>query len=98
LTTIGIVIGVASVTAVIAALTGLRSNVLDEFQSLGANKIFINPDIGGSRNMSYARYVFKNEEIEGCSTTARRCRDSPASCPAAWRRSRTGTRPNRTSP
>ena len=34
LTTIGIVIGVASVTAVIAALTGLKANVLTEFESL----------------------------------------------------------------
>ncbi|QOV91019.1 ABC transporter permease [Humisphaera borealis] len=45
LTTIGIVIGVASVTAVIAALTGLKQNVLSEFESFGTNKIFINPQI-----------------------------------------------------
>jgi len=44
LTTIGIVIGVASVTAVIAALTGLRANVLADFESIGANKIFVIPD------------------------------------------------------
>ena len=44
LTTIGIVIGVASVTAVIAALTGLKANVLTEFESFGTNKIFIFPD------------------------------------------------------
>jgi putative ABC transport system permease protein len=43
LTTIGIVIGVASVTAVIAALTGLKQNVLSEFESFGTNKIFILP-------------------------------------------------------
>jgi putative ABC transport system permease protein len=43
LTTIGIVIGVASVTAVIAALTGLKANVLNEFESFGTNKIFILP-------------------------------------------------------
>src|SRR3954447_13868360 len=43
LTTIGIVIGVASVTAVIAALTGLKQNVLAEFESFGTNKIFIMP-------------------------------------------------------
>ena len=43
LTTIGIVIGVASVTAVIAALTGLKENVLNEFESFGTNKIFITP-------------------------------------------------------
>ena len=43
LTTIGIVIGVASVTAVIAALTGLQANVLSEFESIGTNKIFVFP-------------------------------------------------------
>src|SRR5438445_5284491 len=47
LTTIGIVIGVASVTAVIAALTGLKSNVLTEFESLGTNKIFVMPHYTG---------------------------------------------------
>ncbi len=44
LTTIGIVIGVASVTTVVAALTGLRKNVLDQFESYGTNRIFIMPD------------------------------------------------------
>src|ERR1700704_4788401 len=43
LTTIGIIIGVASVTAVIAALTGLKQNVLAQFESFGTNKIFILP-------------------------------------------------------
>ena len=43
LTTIGIVIGVASVTTVIAALTGLESNVLSEFEKFGTNKMFVNP-------------------------------------------------------
>ena len=42
LTTLGIVIGVASVTAVIAAMSGLKANVLAEFASIGANKMFIN--------------------------------------------------------
>jgi putative ABC transport system permease protein len=65
LTTIGIVIGVASVTAVIAALTGLKANVLAEFESLGTNKIFIRPDSGGNRYMSYQRYRFHNEQFEG---------------------------------
>ena len=45
LTTIGIVIGIASVTAVIAALTGLKAKVLGAFESFGTNKIFINPDV-----------------------------------------------------
>lgn len=43
LTTIGIVIGVSSVTCVIAALTGLKDNVLGEFEALGTNKVFVFP-------------------------------------------------------
>ncbi len=43
LTTLGIIIGVASVTAVIAALTGLKTKVLTEFESFGASKMFIFP-------------------------------------------------------
>ncbi len=43
LTTIGIVIGVASVTAVIAALTGLKAKVLTQVETLGTNSIFIQP-------------------------------------------------------
>ncbi|MCH7571529.1 MAG: ABC transporter permease [Planctomycetes bacterium] len=41
LTSLGIIIGVASVCAVIAALTGLKTTVLNEFESFGANKMFI---------------------------------------------------------
>jgi putative ABC transport system permease protein len=41
LTALGIIIGVASVTAVIAALSGLKTKVLSEFESFGASKMFI---------------------------------------------------------
>jgi len=44
LATLGIVIGIASVTAVIAALTGLKAKVLSDFETFGTNKIFIFPD------------------------------------------------------
>ena len=44
LTTLGIIIGVASVTAVIAILTGMKNQILTEFETFGANKIFIFPD------------------------------------------------------
>ena len=44
LTALGIIVGVASVTAVIAALTGLKAKVLTEFESFGANRIFLFPD------------------------------------------------------
>src|SRR3954454_3364316 len=65
LTTIGIVIGVASVTAVIAALTGLESSVLANFESLGTNKIFIFPTSPGRKPISYQRIRFRNEHFEG---------------------------------
>jgi putative ABC transport system permease protein len=64
LTTIGIVIGVASVTAVIAALTGLKTSVLSEFESFGTNKIFIfpsRPDRGPMRNASFQLIRFRPE-------------------------------------
>jgi putative ABC transport system permease protein len=43
LTALGIIIGVGSVTAVIAALTGLKGMVLTEFETIGASKMFIFP-------------------------------------------------------
>jgi putative ABC transport system permease protein len=66
LTTIGIVIGVASVTAVISALSGLKQNVLNEFESFGTNKIFIMPD--WSRARVQRRWVdlsIRPRELEG---------------------------------
>jgi len=68
LTTIGIIIGVASVTAVIAALTGLKANVLSEFTSFGTNKIFIapnRPDEGLLRHISRHKLRFTPELFEG---------------------------------
>jgi putative ABC transport system permease protein len=66
LTTIGIVIGVASVTAVIAALTGLKQNVLSEFESFGTNKIFINPSPpAGRRAVRWADIAFEPELFDG---------------------------------
>jgi putative ABC transport system permease protein len=66
LTTIGIVIGVASVTTVIAALTGLKESVLKEFASIGAANIFVRPD--WSRAQVGRRWVdisIRPREIEG---------------------------------
>jgi len=66
LTTIGIVIGVASVTAVIAALTGLRTYVLNNFEALGTNKIFIFPmSPGNNRNVSWDQIRLRPEHFEG---------------------------------
>jgi putative ABC transport system permease protein len=44
LTTLGIIIGVAAVTSVVAVLTALKTTVLEEFETFGANKMFIFPD------------------------------------------------------
>ena len=68
LTTIGIVIGVAAVTTVIAALTGLRANVLRDFASIGANKMFIfprRPDSGPLRRAHWRIIRLRPEQVEG---------------------------------
>jgi putative ABC transport system permease protein len=67
LTTIGIVIGIASVTAVVAVLTGLKTQVLSEVESFGANKIFIYPDWRGARraNIPWQRIMFRPEHFDG---------------------------------
>ena len=41
LTSLGIIIGVGSVTAVIAGLTGMKGYVLSEFETFGAKKVFL---------------------------------------------------------
>ena len=71
LTTIGIIIGVASVTAVIAALTGLKANVLSEFEAFGTNKIYVEPrrpETGPQRHINWWSLRFKPEQFEGMLT------------------------------
>jgi putative ABC transport system permease protein len=58
LTTIGIVIGVASVSAVIACLTGLKAEVLETFESLGTNKMFVGPRFEGPSKRNPRGYFF----------------------------------------
>jgi len=41
LTTLGVIIGVASICIIVAALTGFRANVLGEFEKLGVNRVYI---------------------------------------------------------
>ena len=67
LTTIGIIIGVASVTTVIAVLTGLKSVVLSEFQSFGTNKIYVipeRPEEGPLRRAPWHKIRFTPELFE----------------------------------
>lgn len=68
LTTIGIVIGVASVTAVIAALTGLKAQVLTQVETFGTNTIFISarqPDRGPLQHASWWTIRFRPEQFDG---------------------------------
>ncbi len=67
LTTIGIVIGIASVTAVIGALTGLKAKVVNAFETLGTNKMFINaepPRTGRTKHYNWRMFSFHPEELE----------------------------------
>ena len=68
LTTLGIIIGVASVTAVIAAVTGMKTFVLDEFASFGTNKIFMMPDWPDTGRFAHASFRvirFRPEHFDG---------------------------------
>jgi putative ABC transport system permease protein len=67
LTTIGIVISVASVTTVVAALSGLKANILTEFESFGTNKIYIIPQWpreGPLRRAPWYQIRFTPEQFE----------------------------------
>src|SRR6185295_9580658 len=66
LTTLGILIGVAAVSAVIALITGMKQRVLNEFEAFGTNKIFIEPHwprTGGSR-YSWRQIMFKLSDFD----------------------------------
>jgi putative ABC transport system permease protein len=68
LTTIGIVIGVASVTAVIAALSGLKAKILTQVETLGSNTIFIQPkrpDRGPLQHAPWWSIRFEAEQFDG---------------------------------
>jgi putative ABC transport system permease protein len=81
LTTIGIVIGVASVTAVIAALSGLKAKILSQVETLGTNTIIIQPhqpDTGSSRHATWWTIRFLPEHFDGlldhCPSVSQLCR------------------------
>jgi putative ABC transport system permease protein len=63
LTTLGILIGVASVSNVIALIDGMRERVIAQFELFGANKLFISPQWRDSdyRNGSWAKMVFSED-------------------------------------
>lgn len=62
LTALGIIVGVASVTAVIAAMVGLKSKVLTEFETFGANRIFIFPNFPD--DLPRNRYSWKDVRLK----------------------------------
>ncbi|MCA9284886.1 MAG: ABC transporter permease [Phycisphaerales bacterium] len=66
LTMLGIIIAVASVTAVIAALVGLKGKVLSEFEAFGANRLFVFPNRpdNAPRNLyPFSKVRLKPEEL-----------------------------------
>src|SRR3569832_2515710 len=77
LTTLGILIGVAAVSAVIALITGMKQRVLNELETFGTNKIFIEPHWPrtGLSNFSWRQIMFKLNDIdkmlEHCPSVAR---------------------------
>jgi putative ABC transport system permease protein len=84
LTTIGIVIGVASITAVIGLLTGLKARTLAEFEKSGARSISIRhtqPRTGPKRNIGWWELRFWPEEFDGimerCASIIRFSRIAP---------------------
>ena len=68
LTTLGIIIGVSSVSAVIAAMHGMNTKIMDNFEMFGTKKIFIWPDrpsTGPNKNADWWQIRFKTEEFQG---------------------------------
>src|SRR3954470_3995961 len=66
LTTLGILIGVAAVSAVIALITGMRQRVLNEFEAFGTNKIFIEPQWPrkSRATVSWRQVMFKLDDFD----------------------------------
>lgn len=60
LTVIGIFIGISAVVALVSLGQGLEASIQDEFQSIGGNKVFINP--GGSLTSSGGQVVEKLDD------------------------------------
>jgi putative ABC transport system permease protein len=77
LTTLGILIGVAAVSAVITLITGMRQRVLSEFEAFGTNKIFIEPHFprSGGQRISWRQIMFRltdfDELLDHCPSVAR---------------------------
>ncbi len=67
LTTLGIIIGVASVSAVIAAMSGMNNKIMENFETFGTKKIFLwpeRPSSGPKKNVDWWQIRFKEEEFD----------------------------------
>src|SRR5262245_49161271 len=68
LTTLGIVIGVTSVSVIIAALRRLQKTVVNRLESFGTNNMFIypdRPDTGTKRRLTNNAIFFRPQDFEG---------------------------------
>jgi len=68
LTTLGIIIGVASVSAVIAVLHGMNTRLIADFETFGTNRIYMwpeRPHSGPMKNVDRWQLRFKTEEFDG---------------------------------
>ena len=68
LTTLGIIIGIASVTGVIGALTGLKHKVSGELEGFGLKSIYVKvlrPDSGPQKHASEEQIKFTPSQFEG---------------------------------
>jgi putative ABC transport system permease protein len=68
LTTLGIIIGVSSVSAVIAAMSNMNDLIKENFETFGTKKIFLFPDrptSGAKKNADWWQIRFKQEEFDG---------------------------------
>src|SRR3954464_14895029 len=81
LTTLGILIGVAAISAVIALIAGMRDRVLAEFEEFGTNKLIIYPTWRHGKYSFEGRWkvVFKTTDfdqlVEKCPSVASVSRD-----------------------
>ena len=67
LTTLGILIGVAAVSSVIALTDGMRDRVLAEFDKFGTNRLFVSPrwrESDNNRHNAWAQVCFRNSDFD----------------------------------
>ncbi len=70
LTTLGIIIAVASIVIVVAALSGMKQFVLDEFETVGVKRIFVDGTLPPSwrTRLDWRDVQLKDHEVEAIRT------------------------------